>query len=118
MSETTRTRYRLRGASARGLADRLVKTLDQIVGILEAHTHPHEPFGNPARRSLRLRQGTVGHGGGVLDERFRPADSYGQCAHLHRFDEPPARALASLLLESQHPAAAAHLAARERGLRE
>src|SRR2546426_11820136 len=51
-SETTRTRYRLREASARGLADRLVEILDQIVGILEAHTDPHEPFGNPARHPL------------------------------------------------------------------
>src|SRR5213592_2844570 len=118
MSETTRTRYRLRGASARGLADRLVEILDQIVGILEAHTHPHEPFGNPARRSLRLRQGTVGHGGGVLDESFRPAEAYGQCRHLHRFYEPPARAMASLQLETQHRAEAGHLSAREGVLRE
>src|SRR5256886_17017353 len=101
MSETTRTRYRLRGASARGLADRLVEILDQIVGILEAHTHPHEPFGNPARRSLRLRQGTVGHGAGVLDESFRPPQAYGQCRHLTRFAEPPPPAMPSLRRLSQ-----------------
>src|SRR5437899_10327014 len=108
MSETTRTRYRLRGASARGLADRLVEILDQIVGILEAHTHPHEPFGNPARRSLRLRQGTVGHGRGELHESFRRPEADGQCRHLHGLHEPSTRAMASLQLEDQHRAEAGH----------
>src|SRR2546425_4937409 len=118
MSETTRTRYRFRGASARGPADRLVEILDQIVGILEAHTHSHETFGNPARRSLRLRQGAVGHGRGVLHESFLPPEADGQCRHLHGLHEPSARAMASLQLEAQHRAEAGHLPAREGVLRE
>src|SRR5213080_5604963 len=45
-------------------------------------------------------------------------EAYGQCRHLHRFDEPPARAMASLQLETQHRAEAGHLSAREGVLRE
>src|SRR5439155_12465178 len=68
--------------------------------------------------SLRLRQRTVGHRGGVLHESFRPAEAYGQSRHLHRLDEPSTRAMASLQLEAQHRAETGHLRTCEGVLRE
>src|SRR5438445_530410 len=97
--------------------DTRAEILDGVVRLLEPDTHTHEPFADPARHSLRLRQGTVGHRSGVLHQSFRSAEADGERRHLDRLDESSARTMASLQLETQHRPEAGHLFAREGVLR-
>src|SRR3989338_6973416 len=87
----------------------VVEIPDQILRTFDPDRNADGFFGDPGSFQSWLAHRSVAHGPGVLNERFHPAQGFGETKIFQTLEQPGGRALFCVQLKGQHPAEPAHL---------
>ena len=88
----------------------LVEVGDEVVDVFEADREADEVVANSDAGAHIRRDAGVGHGGGMIDERFHAAERFGQSKDLHAAQQAVEPFFAAPEAERECSAEAAHLA--------
>src|SRR6266480_7821010 len=83
-------------------SNRPIEILNQVLRIFEPHTHPNKAVRDPADPPLLVGEGTVCHGGRMLDEGLGAAEAHGERCDVDGLDELLPGPVTARELETEH----------------